>query len=149
MMPQIITTDAREVATILASLRAAQNVQQHEALAPEIVDIATDGGAFVALDDGEVDALCERLNSEPSPYAWVVQGEHFRVPGIITSVHLSKAGAEARALELVNQMLNDTSSDMKPEPATAENWLTVMEWLEDYHGAGHCYVDVNAHGLES
>ncbi|HUD89960.1 hypothetical protein [Sphingobium sp.] len=80
---------------------------------------------------------------------WIVTAEHFRIPGIITSVHTSNAGAQIRALELVNQILSDTSSDMKPEPATVENWLAVIDWLEDYHGAGHCYVDVSAHGLEA
>jgi hypothetical protein len=79
---------------------------------------------------------------------WIVTAEHFRSPGIITSVHMSKVGAETRALELVNLILSDTSSDMKPEPATVENWLAVIDWLEGYHGTGHCYVDVNAHGLE-
>lgn len=54
--------DDRQLATILGSLRATQNVQQHEALAPEIADLMTNSGAFTALDDGEVDALCETLN---------------------------------------------------------------------------------------
>lgn len=57
--------DQQDRATILAALRAFQNIQQHEALAPEIIDIATDGGAFQMLDDGDIDDLCERLNVEP------------------------------------------------------------------------------------
>lgn len=59
--------DDRELATVLGSLRAVQNIQQHEALAPEITDIMTDGGRFAALDHGEVDALCERLNDRSAP----------------------------------------------------------------------------------
>lgn len=51
----------RELATVLASLRAIQNVQQHEALAPEIMDIATDGDRFSPLSDREIDNLCSRL----------------------------------------------------------------------------------------
>jgi hypothetical protein len=51
----------RELGTVLAALRAIQNVQQHEALAPEIVEIATDGGRLEPLNDDEIDALCERL----------------------------------------------------------------------------------------
>ncbi len=58
-----ITLNDRELATILASLRATQNVQQHEPLAPEIVDIATNYGALDALNHDEVDQLCERINS--------------------------------------------------------------------------------------
>lgn len=54
----------RELAMVLAALRAVQNVQQHEALAPEIVEIATDGGRFTMLDDGEIDTLCDTLNDE-------------------------------------------------------------------------------------
>lgn len=61
--PIIISLDARQLATVLGSLRATQAVQQSEPLAPEVLDIMTDGGAFAALDDGEVDALCERLNA--------------------------------------------------------------------------------------
>lgn len=61
--PIIISLDARHLATILGSLRATQAVQQSEPLAPEIQDIMTDGGTLAALDDGEVDALCERLNA--------------------------------------------------------------------------------------
>lgn len=56
----------RELATILASLRTAQAIQQHSALDPEIAEIASAGGTLEPLDDGEVDALCERLNATPS-----------------------------------------------------------------------------------
>jgi hypothetical protein len=63
-MPQLGTPtfNDRELSTVIAALRAIQNVQQHEALAPEIEDIATDGGRYVALDHDEIDALCARLN---------------------------------------------------------------------------------------
>lgn len=54
----------REVAVVLAALRAFQNVQQHEPLAVEIVDIATDGGRFSLPTDDFIDALCERINCE-------------------------------------------------------------------------------------
>lgn len=52
----------RELATVLAALRYWQtgNGRTYSALA----DIATDDGAFKPLSAGEVDALCERLNSE-------------------------------------------------------------------------------------
>jgi hypothetical protein len=65
-MIMIRLTD-RELATVLASLRALQNVQQHEPPAPEIAEIASNGGKLDPLTDGEVDALCERLNVGTSP----------------------------------------------------------------------------------
>ncbi|MGW8135394.1 hypothetical protein ACWGNZ_07120 [Sphingomonas zeae] len=53
----------REIAAVLAGLRTLQNVQQHEALAPEIMNTMTNGGSLVPLSDIEIDALCEDLNS--------------------------------------------------------------------------------------
>lgn len=53
----------RELATVLAALRAWQNLQQHESPAAEVMDVATSGGTLTPLDDGEVDELCERLNT--------------------------------------------------------------------------------------
>lgn len=106
--------DEREIATILASLRAAQAVQQHEPLAPEIMDIATNGGTLEPLDDGEVDDLCERINCDtpraaPPPPAtiYLVQGDHWSVPGGVMIPFATEAGAEAKALELVNGMLEE------------------------------------------
>lgn len=61
-MPTTITLSGRELATVLASLRATQNVQQHQPLAPEIMAIATNLGEFEPLNHDEVDALCERIN---------------------------------------------------------------------------------------
>ena len=54
--------DATELATILGSLRLAQNVQQNEPLPGDIQDIMDNHGDLSPLNDGEVDALCERLN---------------------------------------------------------------------------------------
>ena len=53
----------QQTAAILAALRAYQNVQQHEPLAPEITLIATDSGQIEPLDDDGIDALCEYLNT--------------------------------------------------------------------------------------
>jgi hypothetical protein len=57
-----VTLTDRELATVLASLRALQNVQQHEPPAAGITEIASSGGTLEPLTDGEVDTLCERLN---------------------------------------------------------------------------------------
>ena len=61
-IPALVLQRDRVNATILGALRAIQNIQQHEALAPEITEILTDGGRFAPLDDGEIDQICERLN---------------------------------------------------------------------------------------
>lgn len=50
----------RELAMILAALRYWQRCG--EFAGDDIEDIATCGGTDVELDNGEIDALCERLN---------------------------------------------------------------------------------------
>lgn len=49
----------REVATILAALRCWQDSDDAD---DWLEDIATAGGMLHQLDNGEIDALCERLN---------------------------------------------------------------------------------------
>jgi hypothetical protein len=82
---------------------------------------------------------------------WIVQGEHFSVPGVPISAHGSVDGANAKAAELVNAMLKDTGRVQgKPKAATPSDWRGVpMGWLQDYHGAAHCWVEVNALEVEA
>jgi hypothetical protein len=55
--------DARELATVLASLRYWQTDRSDRVDIPERYDdIATDGNTLVPLDNEEIDVLCERLN---------------------------------------------------------------------------------------
>ena len=76
---------------------------------------------------------------------YVTQGEHFSVPGCPLSVHATEALANAEAAKLVNLMLDDTrAAGLKvPRHATADNWAHRLEWLQDYHGAAHCWVAVS------
>jgi len=53
----------RELNTILVALRI---LQQHCILRPELEAIATNDGADARMDDEEIDALCERLNTPPT-----------------------------------------------------------------------------------
>jgi hypothetical protein len=53
---------SRDLAAMLAALRAYQVVQQQTKVAPEIADIATNGGKFPMMTDMEIDELCELLN---------------------------------------------------------------------------------------
>ena len=61
--PVLLST--RDFATVLAGLRLRQEEgegRDPNAVAPEIDDIASDGGEIAPLDADEIDALCERLN---------------------------------------------------------------------------------------
>jgi hypothetical protein len=56
---------ARELATILAALRAWQGwiTKEHELNANGLMDIATDGDTLDPMSWSEVDDLCGKLNS--------------------------------------------------------------------------------------
>ena len=53
---------SRELATVLAALRAWQSQTGHHV---GLEDVSTNGGTLKALSDAEIDDLCERLNSSP------------------------------------------------------------------------------------
>lgn len=56
--------NARDVATVLAALRFYQaHKRQGTYFQPEFENIATNGGELDSLSTGEIDALCERINS--------------------------------------------------------------------------------------
>jgi ElaB/YqjD/DUF883 family membrane-anchored ribosome-binding protein len=74
----------------------------------------------------------------------ILTAEHFHVPGLITEAHADSSTATLKAVELVNIMLKD--SRRKPT-ATAKNWRAKVEWLQDFHGAAHCYVEIAEHEL--
>lgn len=61
-----IRLDQRSVATIVAALRAWQQIDQQTAgLIPEdLENIATGNGLFDRLDDHEIDDLCDRLSNQ-------------------------------------------------------------------------------------
>lgn len=84
-----VEIDERELGTILAALRHWQEASEEWSLvmAEEILtgdkggllDIATDGGRFSALTLDEVDALCERINSEQAKEARPRVGDRVKV----------------------------------------------------------------------
>lgn len=55
-----------QLATMLAALRyyQQQGMCDEDNRPPEIEDIATDGGSVAALDEDEVDDLCQQLNGD-------------------------------------------------------------------------------------
>jgi hypothetical protein len=60
----------RELASVLAGLRALQHGQVIEGRWLEVV--RTDGGQFEALTAAEIDELCERLNPIDENQRWTI-----------------------------------------------------------------------------
>lgn len=103
---------------------------------------ATIGGGKFSPD--ECKAAADALASPAGRTVWIVQGEHWNCPGVPISAHASLDAANIKAAELVNVMLKDTGDVVdKPRGATPSDWRGVpMGWLQDYHGAAHCWVEV-------
>lgn len=91
--------------------------------------------------NAEIIRVLEKEFPTPAPATkvFVVQAEHFNVPGIITHVHANRASAEDEAIELTNVMLVDNDD----EPCAGRgNWPDEVERLQDEHGEAHCYVEI-------
>jgi hypothetical protein len=71
---------------------------------------------------------------------FLTEAEHFSIPGRPIKAHLTKALAVQEAVELVNIMLKDSGGD---PTATADDWESRIEPLQDEHGAAHCYVEIH------
>lgn len=81
----------------------------------------------------------------------VMQAEHFSVPGQALSVHESKAGAERAAAEAVRVMRADhvaAHGEGCPEVA-GDDFAACIAYLQDFHGAAHCYAEVTATPLHA
>lgn len=76
---------------------------------------------------------------------YLLQAEHFEVPGRITKIFTSLKAANKEAAALVNQIRDDTEYDEMPDHAGPDNWQAVNAWLQNVHGAAHCYVEVDEH----
>lgn len=74
---------------------------------------------------------------------FILSAEHFSVPGLVLQAHATKASAVAEAVELVKTMLKDCEYPHRFKAGiTASNWQDAIEWLQDVHGAAHCYVEI-------
>lgn len=87
----------------------------------------------------------EDLNPPPPPSIYIVQAEHFKVPGVVIHAHATLASATAEAVELVNIMLKDSGYKRRTSPTLWENDVLA---LQDEHGAAHCYVEIIETPLE-
>lgn len=93
---------------------------------------------------------------------FILTAEHFSVPGLTIEAHANATCANASAALLVAKMANDHVAQRRasrkkqgsrartPEPsaANAENWLALLEELQDWYGAAHCYVTITTVQLQ-
>ncbi len=78
---------------------------------------------------------------------YVVEAEHYSVPGRILRIYRDEQAALDYAKELVVGMLSDYKC-AHPEsdaPDDAEDWPEVVAWLQDVYGAAHVYVEISDH----
>lgn len=75
---------------------------------------------------------------------YLMAAEHFSTPGLVIRICASRELAVKEALACVNIMLAD--SKMKPviDEADMEVALT---YLQNVHGAAHCYAEISEHAL--
>lgn len=70
---------------------------------------------------------------------YIVHAEHFSIPLVHIEPYSTKRRATARAVELVNILLDDSDREAN---ATADDWEHHLAWLQDCHGAAHCFVEI-------
>lgn len=73
---------------------------------------------------------------------FIMQAEHFSVPGVVTRVCRSRDRAIIEAIACVNIMLAD-----KGERAvnTEEGFTSALNKLQEEYGAENCYADISEH----
>lgn len=72
---------------------------------------------------------------------FILSAEHFSVPGLILQAHATRESAVAEAIELTETMVGD-SPYLEWEAVTDSTWESIVERLQDAHGAAHCYVEI-------
>jgi hypothetical protein len=82
---------------------------------------------------------------------WILEAEHFNIDGRIARAFGSEAAANREAVKLINGLLDETDCSEKPAHTTddEESMSATAEWLENYHGAAHCYVRVVSAQIEA
>lgn len=75
---------------------------------------------------------------------YLLIAEHHTVAGRILEAHATADSANARAADLVRIMAGDSPAARHLDPVTRDNWQAVLERLQDYHGAAHCFVEIEA-----
>jgi hypothetical protein len=75
---------------------------------------------------------------------YLLMAEHQTTPGIVVKVFANYALALCEALELANIMLKDAGLGTVSDK---NSMYAAIEYLQDEHGAAHCYVDITEHDV--
>jgi hypothetical protein len=67
---------------------------------------------------------------------YLVQAEHWNVPGRVTKAFATEHGAHCEAIDLVTTMLNDSALEVVGE------WEIDLARVQDMDGAQYCYVEI-------
>ena len=67
---------------------------------------------------------------------YLVQAEHWNIPGRMTKAFATESSAKSEAIGLVTTMLNDSGLE------TAGDWVIDLARVQAMHGAQHCYVEI-------
>lgn len=118
----------RELATVLAALRHWQSIESTRW--GREVSIATDGGSLAALDDAEIDALCQKLNLAAKPAtsaAIVVEGGSVR--DIVTdgSLKIAVIDYDAREADPCDRALVPQGPGARPAPAVCSRRIPEVQ----------------------
>ncbi|WP_024517006.1 hypothetical protein [Bradyrhizobium sp. Tv2a-2] len=71
---------------------------------------------------------------------YLMQAEHYEVPGIIIKVCATREKAVAEAMVCVNIMQQDKG---RPLVSTEQEMAAAVELLADEYGEAHCYYDIS------
>lgn len=83
---------------------------------------------------------------------YVMQAEHFSVPGLVVSVHESDLGARRAAADVVRTIRDDHVRAHGEEDCPQINgndFEDCIAFLEDYHGAARCYAVITPTTLQA
>lgn len=106
-MPNI--NDNRELHTTIAALRYWQH---HQSEYSEVfVGLATNDGACVALDENEINALCERINVSDTPPRLVIEISG----GLVQSVEIDGQGVSAEIRDYDVLYAQNDGDDVKTD----------------------------------
>ena len=67
---------------------------------------------------------------------YLVQAEHWYIPGRITKAFTTERSAKSETIGLVTTMLNDAALE------TVGDWVIDLARVQAMHGAEHCYVAI-------
>jgi hypothetical protein len=67
---------------------------------------------------------------------YLVEAEHWNVPGRVTKAFATDRGAQSEAIGLVTIILNDSGLE------SVGDWVIDLARVQNIHGAQHFYVEI-------